>query len=512
MDVPAGYGSQDTLSSAGCEGKSVNCDMPALRVLCLFAFFLPGFHLRAAVSDGMVVEARLLTPIATYSSKSGTEIAALLTTAVCSAGERTLPDGVQIRGVIQRVGKVGLGLVHESASLRLDFRILSLPDGSVEPVEARLVSIDNARERVDKHGKVHGIRATAVLSSRAGQRLAFGAAGHPAAGLAVFFLEASVLRFPDPEIEYGRGTEIRLDVHFPDALGPVAACAPPDAETSPAALAEMQGIVDELPYWSYSTRQRQPMDLVNLVFTGEPEALKRAFAAAGWTGSRPNSFGAGLKAIRAITEGRAYADAPMRNLVLDGAEPDFRLQRSLNTFEKRDHLRIWRRDEDLGGQPVWASAATRDMDVTFGLHPFGFTHQIQNDVDLERDEVVRGLVSTGCVDSVTYVPRPETIRGTGERYRRGVSTDARVPVVRLNDCTPPYDEPIGAAGLRHPGKVVRLTRRVILTARNHFLRDNIVWRTGDALRLGYLTLRDWRGQRKEERLAREQDSRGIASP
>ena len=30
--------------------------------------------------------------------------------------------------------------------------------------------------------------------------------------------------------------------------------------------------------------------------------------------------------------------------------------------------------------------------------------------------------------------------------------------------------------------------------------------TGDALRLGYLTLRDWNGQRKDERRARERDS------
>ena len=472
----------------------------------LLALFVPGFCLGAAASDGILVQARLLTPISTYSSKSGTEVAALLTTAVCSEGGRAIPEGAQFRGIIQRIGKVGLGLVHESASLQLNFRILSLPDGRADPIEARLVGIDNARERVDNRGKVHGIRATATLSNRAGERLAFAVLGHPAVRLPLFLLEASVFHFPDPEIEYGRGTGISLDVHFPDALGPVAPCPLSNAETSPDALAEMQDLVDELPYWSYSTKQRQPMDLVNLVFTGGPEALDRAFTSAGWTGSRPNSMGAGVKAIRAIAEVRAYVDAPMRNLVLEGAEPDFRFQKSLNTFEKRDHLRIWRRNENLGGQPVWAAAATRDLAATFAMHPFGFTHQIQNNVDLERDEVVHELVFTGCVDSVTYVWRPKTIRGAGDPYRRGVSTDSRVAVVRLNGCTPPPDEPIGATNLRQPGKVVRVARRVILTARNHFLRDNIVWRTGDALRLAYLTLRDWNGQRKDELRALEQDS------
>jgi hypothetical protein len=474
--------------------------------LYLFILLWPSFCLGGTTSGGTVVEARLLTPISTYSSKSGTEVAALLTTPVCLQDERALPDGAQFRGVIQRVGKVGLGLVHESASFELSFRVLSLPDGRVDPVEARLVAIENARERVDKRGKVHGIRATATLSNRAGQRLVFAAMSHPAAGFPLFFLEASVFHFPEPEIEYGPGARISLDVHFPDALGPVGPCALPGAETSAAALADMQDMVDALPYWSYSTRQRQPMDLVNLVFTAEPEALESAFVAAGWIGSRPNSMRAGLRAIRAIAEERAYPDAPMRDLVMDGAEPDFRLQKSLDTFAKRDHLRVWKRAEDLGGQPVWASAATRDLGATFAMHPFGFTHEIQNDVDVERDEVVRDLVSTGCVGSVTYVQRQETIRGVGGPYRRGVTTDARVAVVRLNACAPPNDAPAEEPSLRQPGKAVRVTRRVILTARNHFLRDNIVWRTGDALRLGYLTLRDWNGQRKDERRARERDS------
>jgi len=38
------------------------------------------------------------------------------------------------------------------------------------------------------------------------------------------------------------------------------------------------------------------------------------------------------------------------------------------------------------------------------------------------------------------------------------------------------------------------------------LRDNIVWRSGDAALLGIHTLRDWRAQWKDERLARKLDS------
>jgi hypothetical protein len=44
---------------------------------------------------------------------------------------------------------------------------------------------------------------------------------------------------------------------------------------------------------------------------------------------------------------------------------------------------------------------------------------------------------------------------------------------------------------------------MILTARNHFLRDHNLWRAGDALRLGYLAVRNWRRERQEERRASE---------
>jgi hypothetical protein len=41
-------------------------------------------------------------------------------------------------------------------------------------------------------------------------------------------------------------------------------------------------------------------------------------------------------------------------------------------------------------------------------------------------------------------------------------------------------------------------RRVTLTARNHFLRDNIAWRSADAARIGFRVVRDWVHDRRIE--------------
>jgi hypothetical protein len=188
------------------------------------------------------------------------------------------------------------------------------------------------------------------------------------------------------------------------------------------------------------------------------------------------------------------------------------LHQSLDTFAKRDHLRIWARNERIDGRDVWASSATRDLAAVFALHPFGFTHQIQDDVDLERDQVVADLAFTGCVDSVAYVARPETVRTSGQVYRKGVITDSRVAVVMLNSCDEPRQDRSDIGEMPQPGKLVRWIRRVTLTARNHYLRDNWAWRTGEALRFTFRTVRSWQQERKDERTASELDARLAARP
>ncbi len=477
--------------------------------LCLFLVFAARYAFAAAPGASRV-EARLLTPISTYSSKPGASVEAVVTTPLCQEGG-SLPEGTTVQGLVKRVRKVGLGLIHETASLEIDFETLHLPDGTDYAAPIRLVGIDNARERIDARGAIHGMRATSTLSNRLGERLVFLAFGHPMMATPLFLAETGLFRFPDPEIEYGRGAELYLEIEFPESFRGLSPCTLPTADGSGKELDDLQSLVDGLPYWSYSKRQSQPMDLVSLMFIGNEPSLDAAFQAAGWTGSAPNSVRSGFGAIRAIVENRSDSDAPMRTLLLDGQEPDKRLQRSLNTFEKRHHLRVWNRPGEWRGQKVWASAATQDVGTTFSLRPLGFTHQIENDVDQERDKVVSDLVYTGCVDSVTYLRRPERLRGPGREYRKGVYTDSRVAVVVLNACRQPRLDVAAGTPDPEPSLLVRCFRRVTLTARNHLLRDNIVWRSGDALWLGIGMLRDWRAQRKDERLARMEDRGPVDS-
>jgi hypothetical protein len=492
------------LETPGFTSQIARCGLVCATLFC--------YPAPAKTLPGAAIEARLLTPLSSYTARAGTPVEAIVTTPVCSAEEDTLPEDAVLSGVVSKVHRVGLGLVHESASMEVEFNRLHLPDGRTYTIHAQLTAIDNARERVDGHGAIHGIRATATLSNRVGQHLAFLAmGGHPLVALPFFALQSAMFHFPDPEIELRRGAEFHLTVQFPQEFGTTAKCAEAQ-EISQREWDDLHAMVNGLPYWTFSKRQPQPMDLVNLVYVGSEQEVGRAFAAAGWTGAQPNSMHATVKVMRAIAENRGLAEAPMRMLLLDGVEPSMQLQQSLDTFAKRDHLRIWARNEQIDGRQVWASSATRDLAAVFAIHPFGFTHQIQDDVDLERDQVVGDLAFTGCVDSIAYVARPETVRTSGEVYRKGVITDSRVAVVTLNSCEEPRQDFSDTGEMPRPPKLVRWIRRVTLTARNHYLRDNWAWRAGEAIRFTFHTVRAWQQEQKDEILARDLDAKLAARP
>jgi hypothetical protein len=416
----------------------------------------------------------------------------------CAESGYALPEGAIVRGVVKSVHRVGLGIVHETAKVDIQFSEVQLAGGETEPLAAHLVSVDNARERVDRHGQIHGIRATYSLSNRVGERLALEVMEHPIGLVPLFVLESAVFRFPDPEIDYPPGTELRLELEDALPVPPDGGCVEQtsDLAESPA----LQRLITGLPYWSYSEREHKPMDPTNLLFVGSEGEIQRAFAAAGWADSRSLSPKTGLGVVRAIVEDHGDADAPMRKLLLDGRPPDMYRQKALNTFEKRHHVRVWKWDGEFQGAPVWAAAATQDIAATFSLRPFGFTHRIQTDLDQERDKIVSDFVFTGCADEVAYIRRPEWMLASESEWRKGLSTDGRVAVLVLNSCDAPPQAPELSAVDRQPPLAVRVIRRITLTARNHFLRDNLVWRSGDAAVLGFRAVRGWRREWVANRL------------
>ena len=80
--------------------------------------------------------------------------------------------------------------------------------------------------------------------------------------------------------------------------------------------------------------------------------------------------------IRSVAENQGYKSAPMSILLLGGQPPAYAYAKTLNTFSKRHHLRIWPSSLPWNGQTVWTSSSTHDTGIGFSKKNKTFIHLI----------------------------------------------------------------------------------------------------------------------------------------
>ncbi len=450
-------------------------------------FLLPliALELTAAVLPaGTLLEIRLLTAVSSHDAKRGDLVRGLTVVPVRdSNGSLLLPVGTIVQGRVERVHRVGLGLIHETASLRFRLDEVLTKNHDPQPMETRLVSVDNAREKVDSHGTVHGIRATASMAHRLHRQALKLATWHPIVGVAAAIASNILFKFPEPEINYLPGTELHAKLEQPLTLEPVPESAEQARDLTTVEGTRFAEAIAHMPEWTHRPLSTKPIDPTNLLFVGDRQRLERAFAAAGWDAADRITGRSRLQSIRAVAESRPYRDAPMSPMQLAGRAPDILRQRGLNTFTKRHHVRIWRQAETVDGEDLWIGAATHDTSVCPTFKPLGFSHHIEAQVDLERQKVLHDLILTGCVASHGVVDRA-TASESLLHSTKHLSTDEAVVVVRLNACRAPM--PVAAdeaVQIAQPNRATRITRRITLTARNYALRENLAFRAYDTARL-----------------------------
>ncbi len=429
----------------------------------------------ASIPEGHVVEIRLSQEINSFSSAVGTPFRGVVVSPVSVNGKELVPAGAIAHGIIEHVRRVGLGLVRERASLGLRVTEIELPDGRRIASPSEITELENARENIDKRGRIRGIRSTDTPGYRATGLLTSLASVEPIAMLFSSTVFATVLRFSEPEIRLTPGAEFRIRLTAPveagegfDApIGPVSA-GPDDRRI----------LLTTIPHIPFRTRTPQgaDSDFTNLVFIASEDALTRAFAAAGWHVPENVSAASRYRTLRAVAESQAYQAAPMSVLTLDGKAPILNRTKSLNSFARRHHIRIFGTKESWNGTPMFTAASTQDSAIGFSMKEKGFVHLIDPWIDRERTKVFDDLALTGCVSgaelvSRTWMPRDAT-NATGDH----LVSDGQVLVVRLNDCTNPRraeDAVAPAPGPYRGNAIMRASRRFFLTARNDVVRGNI---------------------------------------
>jgi hypothetical protein len=433
---------------------------------------------------------RLSAPVTTYSAHVGDPVHAVLTQDVVCDGDVLIPMGTPIDGVVLSKRKVGLGIRHETAALELDFNLASLPSGTTVELETRVAEVENAREQV-KNGVIQGVLSSDTFQGRVNSRLIHLPTWNPYSDLGLIIYKATFPIFPEPEIYFPAGTDIRLETKAPLSAPPAA-----DSTIYEPSLAATEGsyeldrLVDQLPRRT-TTKKSVDADLINLVFLGSQQQVQAAFQEAGWQNSDPVSKRSFAKNLYALLNNSGYAKEPMMTFMLDGRPQDMNWQKGLNSYGRRDHLRIWQWPSE-SRESVWVSSSTHDTGAVLSIKYKGFVHHIAPDIDNERSKVIRDLNFAGCVKSVSYVSRSGmssiTMNATGDAMR----TDGSIAVIALQDCRPVNHElnSNSNGGKFKPGNYAfRYVRRQILTFRNDIWRANIIWGAYDVGRMTVMALR-----------------------
>jgi LssY C-terminus len=456
--------------------------------LCLLAagFFAGAMPATACdeVPAGTTLWVQLVSHVSSDDAKPGMRVQALLEQDVECGGEVLFPLGTRVEGEIRRVQKVGWGIRHETAALDLQFdRVLPDGDGPVE-MSARVAEVDNARESV-KNGVIRGIRATDTPQGRINSRLKHLPALNPYSDTVLIVFKAAFPIFPEPEIYYAPGTELKLELVSALTRSSIVEPLVNHEDFSPEDVLALDEITLSEPERTY-TREHKVADVINLAFLGTQEQVEAAFQRANWAGSDSFSKRAFVLQFNALLNESSYVRAPMMPMLVDDKLPEMTFQKSLNSYSKRDHVRLWKREESCAGEPVWLAAATHDVGASLSLRQRKFVHHIDPDIDQERAKVIRDLRLAGCVESVVLAPRPDVpsqeVNATGEEMR----TDGELAVVRLKDCTSELGAtPQPSAPFRARNRVFRYVRDQILIFRSDIWRANIIYGVYD---LGRMTV------------------------
>jgi hypothetical protein len=378
---------------------------------------------------GTELEIRLKTKISTQTAKVKDPVETVVIAPVLAGEQVAIPAGALVRGVVEKV--TASTKPNERASILVSFNEIEI-DGKKLKLAAQVSAVDNAREKVDDKGLINGIVASETITGRLDTGINRVTERYSGFGGFLGSLKGVVLKPAEGDIVYEPGVDLTLkltaplEMSGPSSSGPTAKLEHiPDQDSLPDFIAGE-------PFQTVAQSPPKPSDITNLMLLGTEDQVRKTFADAGWTTAAGLNAVAKFETFRALAENRGYSEAPVSILLLDGRPPDIVFQKLNNTFERRHHLRVWRRPTEFGGKTVWMIAATHDTGISFSEANRTFIHLIDGQIDRERAKVVNDLVFTGRVSGIALVERENVPKSGQNATGDNIETDARLAVLLLN--------------------------------------------------------------------------------
>src|SRR4029077_20506145 len=308
-----------------------------------------------------------------------TSVRALLVESPQCDGSAVFPVGTIVEGRIQSVHRVGMGIRHETAAIHLVFDRFSSVNGESSEMQSQVVDVDNARENVNK-GVIQGVLGTQTPQGRITSRLKYLPTINPYSDWFLLAYRATFPIFPEPEIYFPAGTDMRLELTAPMHVANRLTVESMVGDFSPSEKDELSMMVQSIPERTF-TQKGNAADAINLVFLGSRVQLDDSFAAAGWKDSDPASRRAVFRQFHAFLALKNYPTQPMSQQLFEGRPSDMTRQKSLDSYAKREHSRIWSTGERWYGQPAWVAAGTRDTSAAISIRQRKLIHHVETNID-----------------------------------------------------------------------------------------------------------------------------------
>jgi LssY-like putative type I secretion system component LssY len=100
---------------------------------------------------------------------------------------------------------------------------------------------------------------------------------------------------------------------------------------------------------------------------------------------------------------------PVSRQLLSGQPQDMAWQKSFNSYDKREHLRLWSQSKTIQGEQAWLSAYTRETGAALSVKYRKFVHHIDGNLLDGVNMLVRDLALAGawnpCTNSLAPICR-----------------------------------------------------------------------------------------------------------
>ena len=380
---------------------------------------------------GATMSVRLDNPVYSDRSRTGDPVSGTVTYPVCKNGEQLacnegellVPPGTKVNGTILFAQKAPNK--YARPRLVLDFSNIMHKNGQRSPLYARVLDVDNARETI-RNNEILGI-IQPHASTKLQIAMAALSASNPIAGYSIKGVQTVYGLSIRREILFPAGTDVQIQLVRASTLRQKESWEGwPTLKVDPV----LQHLCTTAPLRTF-TAKNVPSDLTNLIFLGTQQQLTAAFAEARWIQADDLTIRSALKVAQATMRQTGYSSAPVSALLIDGRLPDLVFQKSLNTFAKRHHIRVWKLSNTYQGREVWIGAATHDIDTSSERAGTKWSHRIDPHIDRERDWVETDLLFAGTASAYANVDRPNAPRKAANATGDDIVTDGKISVVQI---------------------------------------------------------------------------------